>query len=554
MKILFISPVGALFSGAEISIVHLMSHLVKQGYEVHNVIPDLSPTPDLAYLNAMEKNGIKLHQLKNLNWWWEGAPYVFTGNEGAMKAYQYQNVAEVRNIIRENNIELIVSNTVNVFQGAIAATFEKVPHYYIIHEFPFGEFEYYKDKIEIINNLSDKIFAVEGELYKTLLDYFPEDKLVSFIPYTDVKQEELATGENIRLISLGGINERKNQLELIKAYHSLNHDRLELIFIGGWDDEYKHLCDDYIFENSIQNVQFLGYQENPWQYVTNKDILVLTSKLETFGLVFVEAILNGVPAIVSDNLGHLSVEKSFHAGRFYPLGHIEKLTEKILYAIEHFETLKAEAESKKVEAQKIYQLENVSKIFLDSFKDIDHLYEKKDLSQLGAFFDVTFPPQLLEGWKKDYLILELKSGTEVVPKKLDLSDAKDETLDVSNYERIKIQVPKALSFERLELVNLETNNQLEEVACQDILKNHLTFFLSKDSYIEFDVVGNDEVVLSYKQSRIDFLMDMFVQLQGKLAISEKEKEEFAHRYHSVVHSRRWTIPTRIINFFSKGKK
>lgn len=43
-------------------------------------------------------------------------------------------------------------------------------------------------------------------------------------------------------------------------------------------------------------------------------------------------------------------------------------------------------------------------------------------------------------------------------------------------------------------------------------------------------------------------------LQSQLATSEKEKEDFAHRYHSVVHSRRWTIPTRIINFFSKGKK
>lgn len=554
MKILFISPVGALFSGAEISIVHLMSHLVKQGYEVHNVIPDLSPTPDLAYLNAMEKNGIKLHQLKTINWWWEGAPYVFTGNNGAMKAYQYQNVAEVRNIIRENNIELVVSNTVNVFQGAIAAAFEKVPHYYIVHEFPFGEFEYYKYKIGIIDNLSDKIFAVEGELYKTLLDYFPEDKLVPFIPYTDVKQEELSPGENIRLLSLGGINERKNQLELIKAYHSLNLNHLELIFIGGWDEDYKRLCDDYILKNKIQNIQFLGYQENPWQYVTNKDILILPSKIETFGLVFVEAILNGVPAIVSDNLGHFSVEKSFHTGTFYPLGHIEKLTEKISYAIEHFETLKAEAKSKKVEAQKIYQIENVSKIFLDSFKDIEYLYEKKDLSQLGDFFDVTFPPQLLEGWKKDYLILELKSGTEVITQKLDLSDAKDETLDVSNYEKMKIQVPKAISFERLELINPETNNQLEEVACQDILKNHLTSFLSNDSYIEFNVAGIEEICLSYKKANNDNLFEMIGQLQGKLATSEKEKEDFAHRYHSVVHSRRWTIPTRIINFFSKGKK
>ena len=34
MKILFVSPVGAMFSGAEVSIVNLMKLLVQQGHEV----------------------------------------------------------------------------------------------------------------------------------------------------------------------------------------------------------------------------------------------------------------------------------------------------------------------------------------------------------------------------------------------------------------------------------------------------------------------------------------------------------------------------------------
>ena len=43
MKILFVSPVGAMFSGAEVSIVNLMKLLVQQGHEVYNVIPDNAP-------------------------------------------------------------------------------------------------------------------------------------------------------------------------------------------------------------------------------------------------------------------------------------------------------------------------------------------------------------------------------------------------------------------------------------------------------------------------------------------------------------------------------
>ena len=46
MKILFVSPVGAMFSGAEVSIVNLMKLLVQQGHEVYNAIPDNAPHID----------------------------------------------------------------------------------------------------------------------------------------------------------------------------------------------------------------------------------------------------------------------------------------------------------------------------------------------------------------------------------------------------------------------------------------------------------------------------------------------------------------------------
>lgn len=60
-------------------------------------------------------------------------------------------------------------------------------HFYIIHEFPFGEFGYYKDLIPLIDDLSDKIFVVEGELYHTLTNYFTTDKLILLIPIQKFK-------------------------------------------------------------------------------------------------------------------------------------------------------------------------------------------------------------------------------------------------------------------------------------------------------------------------------------------------------------------------------
>ncbi len=269
MKILFVSPVGAMFSGAEVSIVNLMKLLVQQGHEVYNVIPDNAPHIDKDYLRHMDTTGIKLFQLKTNQWWWPESKTLDI-SDLEIQASQQKNIDEVREIIQNEQIELVISNTVNVFQGAIAAACEKVRHFYIIHEFPFGEFGYYKDLIPLIDDLSDKIFVVEGELYHTLTNYFTTDKLIPFIPYTEVQERPLKNSTISRFVSIGGINERKNQLELLAAYNHLNRKDIELVFIGGWDEQYKKLMDDYI--------RFREYIEERTPIVNNK----LSSKYARF--------------------------------------------------------------------------------------------------------------------------------------------------------------------------------------------------------------------------------------------------------------------------------
>ncbi len=69
------------------------------------------------------------------------------------------NIEEVREIV--NEIELVISNTVNVFQG-LCLCVAISEHFILFMNFPFGEFGYYKDLIPLIDDLSDKIFVVEG--------------------------------------------------------------------------------------------------------------------------------------------------------------------------------------------------------------------------------------------------------------------------------------------------------------------------------------------------------------------------------------------------------
>ena len=99
--------------------------------------------------------------------------------------------------------------------------------------------------------------------------------------------------------------------------------------------------------------------------MTDKDILVLPAKLETFSLVFVESVLNGVPAIISDNLGHLSSSKFLESGNLYPLGDKDLLSQQMATVIENFDSYKEKQLLDQELARKKYNLETIYDVFKD---------------------------------------------------------------------------------------------------------------------------------------------------------------------------------------------
>lgn len=378
--ILFISPTGTLDNGAEISIVNLMKFLVDKGYRVLNVFPDYNVPSQEEYRTALQKAGIETYGLSAVKWWWEEAPGGSPGNH-LMRVTSYnKNIKDIRNIIVDNKVDLVISNTVNVFQGALAAAFENVKHFWLIHEFPEGEFGYYKEKLDFIDKFSDDIFAVTGALTEDLEKYFPNRKIYSFAPYTQMDpKEEIKTDSNFhnRIISVGRLTQRKNQLELIKAFQLLNLEGTELVFLGAWDEDYKQICDDYIAENHLKSISFLGHVDDPWSMITDKDLAVFPSSMETFGLVYVESVLNGIPTILSDNAGHRSAfEYMNEQGHMYHLGDLKALTRTISDTLAQFNKEKREAVQAVPSLKERYSLESVYANITEKLED-NELHHKK---------------------------------------------------------------------------------------------------------------------------------------------------------------------------------
>lgn len=343
-NILFVSPTGTLDNGAELSIIQLMSLLKKRGYNVINMVQEAkSPLHELYDLKMAELE-IPLYKIRLTKWWWPEAPGgVIPDLE--LATFEYQDaLLRIRNIILEHQIDLVISNTVNVFLGAIAASVSKIPHFWLIHEFPENEFAYYKSKMPFVLAMSEKVFTVDGALKEVWQKAVSSKAVDSFIPYTEiVPRDDLVTSTQPRFVSVGRLSERKNQIALLQAYQQLGRNDIELLFIGPWDENYKIFCDDFINRYHLTNVKFLGYQDSPWDLLTDRDICIFPSRNETFGLVYIEAILNGVPVIASDNLGHQTVQNYFELPDLYSVDNIEELVNRMVFALGNVEALKLDA-------------------------------------------------------------------------------------------------------------------------------------------------------------------------------------------------------------------
>ena len=392
--VLFISPTGTFDNGAEISIFNLMCYLVRQNYQVINIAPNSDQAQQGDYIQRCEKNGIKVEIYPALKWWWESAPGGLPGSEVERAFYYRDTIGRIRAAIRSYHVDVVFTNTVNMFQGVVAAACEAVPHYYLIHEFPENEFAYYLDKIDFIDENTDEIFAVTGALCTELSEKFKSHQVKSFTPFTEIQGSELIPGEETRLVSVGRLTKRKNQLELIKAYQKLDHPDVELVFIGAWDDNYKTICDAYIKDNQIKGILFTGQLEKPWEDITSQDICIFTSQMETFGLVYVEAILNGIPVIFSNNPGHLSAYDLFKVGQVYQLGEITELSQMIQESLLNFKALKVVALEQVECLQKQYTVEKSYEQILETLAS-QKTYPPKSIRHLVNLLSTNEPKSKL---------------------------------------------------------------------------------------------------------------------------------------------------------------
>jgi glycosyltransferase involved in cell wall biosynthesis len=106
---------------------------------------------------------------------------------------------------------------------------------------------------------------------------------------------------------VGRIEKGKGQHLLIQAVANLvkQGKKIKILIVGHYmNDQAKQLIDQTIEQTNMQDsVVFSGFVKEPQQLMQLCDTVVLATKMETFGLVLIEAMQSGVTVIGSDQGG-----------------------------------------------------------------------------------------------------------------------------------------------------------------------------------------------------------------------------------------------------------
>ncbi len=114
---------------------------------------------------------------------------------------------------------------------------------------------------------------------------------------------------------VGRLTEQKNPYMFLNIIQKLvvNHSDLKCIWVGKGE-----LLEEIISKsksmNIGKNIDFVGFQDNPYKFMASSKIFLLCSKWEGFGLVTFEALSLGLPAVVS-NVGGLPMMVNNSCGK-----------------------------------------------------------------------------------------------------------------------------------------------------------------------------------------------------------------------------------------------
>jgi L-malate glycosyltransferase len=180
-----------------------------------------------------------------------------------------------------------------------------------------------------------KLFGINKEIQ--VVPNFIEPQPISESTIETIRKEYVPEG-NPLLIHISNFRPVKRVMDVMEVYAQVSKQKsATLVLIGDGPDRSK--AEQFVRENQLENVIFVGNVKNPMELLSASDVMLLPSESESFGLAALEAMACGVP-VVSSNAGGLpELIRHGVSGLMSNVGDVEEMAKQVLYLIESSERL-----------------------------------------------------------------------------------------------------------------------------------------------------------------------------------------------------------------------
>lgn len=163
----------------------------------------------------------------------------------------------------------------------------------------------YRHMMDFIAQRADKIIANSEATYKSIPEKYKDKKRTIYngVDLTAIKSKNVLGGVGLRMITVGRLEEVKNQSIILKALQELIVQGLDVyLSVVGDGMLYQALEREVVALEIEEKVKLLGFKtrEEVYDLLPSQDLFIISSHVEGFCNSLVEAMATGLPCIVSD--------------------------------------------------------------------------------------------------------------------------------------------------------------------------------------------------------------------------------------------------------------
>lgn len=237
--------------------------------------------------------------------------------------------------------------------------------------------------IEILRNASKIVFISESYRNRCIEKYIPNElkseiyKKSFVIPngiddiwFENINAPKTLFKENsnyIKLIYVGQLIKRKNIEKCIFAVKELNNNGFKCkLDIVGRGPLYNKIIKEELKNKDIIKVHDFKSKEELINMYRQANIFIMPSRRETFGLVYVEAMTQGLPVIYSESEGFDRYFENGYVGFAVNNNDINDICQKVIKIKENYEEISKNC-LKNIEK---FKWENISDIYIDIYMNM----------------------------------------------------------------------------------------------------------------------------------------------------------------------------------------